>query len=163
MCKLTSVMKLPFALLILISGCGHGSPQATGNVPDPAPAAIADPPGDIPINHFIYIIQENISYDHYFGTYPGGEGIPPGTRLPYRPGGEPRVAPFHLNATHIPHDLNHSWQAAHTAFDGGKMDGFLWAEWPAALNFYWKGELPGVDPEDIVPADETADLARQGH
>ena len=29
----------------------------------------------IPIRHFIYIIQENITYDHYFGTYPGGNGF----------------------------------------------------------------------------------------
>jgi len=30
----------------------------------------------IPINHFIYIIQENHSFDNYFGTYPGANGIP---------------------------------------------------------------------------------------
>jgi len=36
--------------------------------------------------------------------------------------------------------LNHSWQAAHVAADGRHMDGFLWAEWPEALAFYWKGE-----------------------
>ena len=115
----------------------------------------------IPIKHFIYVIQENITYDHYFGTYPGGDGIPAGTRLADRPGGPPEVAPFHLHSTVVPHDLNHSWQAAHLAFDGGKMDGFLWAEWPRALRFYWKGELPGVDPEDIVPAEENQELARQ--
>lgn len=119
-------------------------------------AAATQPAADrhIPIKHFIYIIQENITYDHYFGTYPGGDGIPPDTRLAYLPGGRPQVVPFHLHATSIPHDLNHSWQAAHLAYDGGKMDGFLWAEWPAAMRFYWKGQLPGVDPEDIVPSDE---------
>ena len=69
--------------------------------------------------------------------------------------------PFHLHATAIPHDLNHSWQAAHLAYDDGKMDGFLWAEWPAALRFYWKGELPGVDPEDIVPAEENPQKAKE--
>ena len=31
------------------------------------------------------------------------------------------------------------------------MDGFLWAEWPQALAYYWKGTLPTLDPEDIMP------------
>jgi phospholipase C len=24
----------------------------------------------MPLNHFVYIIQENITFDHYFGTFP---------------------------------------------------------------------------------------------
>lgn len=105
----------------------------------------------IPIQHFIYIIQENITFDHYFGTYPGANGIPAGVKLPHRPGGPPQVAPFHLHATAIPHDLSHSWQAARTAYDDGKMDGFLWAEWPEALQYYWKGVVPESDPNLIHP------------
>jgi len=142
-------------------GCGQHPQPAARAKPATAPVMVADAGNTIPIKHFIYIIQENITYDHYFGTYPGGEGIPLGTKLPYRPGGEPKVAPFHLHETSIPHDLNHSWQAAHVAYDNGKMDGFLWAEWPKALNFYWKGKLPEVDPEDIVPAEESAEMAKQ--
>ena len=114
----------------------------------PAPAAKAI---DMPLKHFVYIIQENITFDHYFGTYPGANGIPKGVKFAYRPGGAPEVAPFHLTQTHIPHDLNHSWQAAHVSADGGKMDGFLWGEWPLALSYYWKGTLPQPDPEDIIP------------
>jgi phospholipase C len=40
----------------------------------------------IPIEHFIFIIQENHSFDNYFGTYPGANGIQPGTALPDYPG-----------------------------------------------------------------------------
>ena len=114
----------------------------------PAPAAKTVP---MPLKHFVYIIQENISFDHYFGTYPGANGIPKGVKFAYKPGGTPEVAPFHLSQTHIPHDLNHSWQAVHVSADGGKMDGFLWGEWPLALSYYWKGTLPQPDPEDIIP------------
>ena len=114
-------------------------------------AAATYAPSNIPLNHFIYIIQENITFDHYFGTFPGADGIPADVKLAYRPGEPPTVAPFHLHQTSIPRDLNHSWQAAHVAADGGKMDGFLWAEWPQALAFYWKGTLPTPDPEDIMP------------
>ncbi len=116
-----------------------------------ASAGETPPPSRIPIQHFIYIIQENIAFDHYFGTYPGANGIPEGIKLPLTPGGPPSVAPFHLHATAIPHDLNHSWQAAHAAYNHGKMDGFLWTEWPAALRFYWKDAVPEPDPEEVHP------------
>jgi phospholipase C len=115
----------------------------------------------IPVKHFIYIIQENITFDHYFGTFPGADGIPKDVKLSYLPDGEEAYAPFHLNRTSIPHDLNHSWQAAHVAYDGGKMDGFIRAEWPMALAYFWKGPLPTVDPEDILPLDDNPELVRQ--
>ena len=28
------------------------------------------------LDHLIFIVQENRSFDHYFGTYPGADGIP---------------------------------------------------------------------------------------
>ena len=113
--------------------------------------AVPAKPIVMPLKHFVYIIQENISFDHYFGTYPGANGIPKGVKFAYQPGGSPEVVPFHLSQTHIPHDLNHSWQAAHVSANDGRMNGFLWGEWPQALAFYWKGTLPQIDPEDIVP------------
>ncbi|HVB28591.1 MAG TPA: alkaline phosphatase family protein [Terriglobia bacterium] len=104
------------------------------------------------IKHFIYIIQENQSFDRYFGTYPGANGIPKGVKFPYKPGGPPEVAPFHLHQTAIPHDLNHSWQAAHTAYNSGKMDGFLWGEWPQALRYYWDHKpIPAPNPNLVHP------------
>src|ERR1019366_4118529 len=82
----------------------------------------ADNAKDIPVKHLIYIIQENITFDHYFGTYPGADGIPKDLKLSYEPGGPKVYAPFHLSSTSIPHDLNHSWQAAHVPYDDGKME-----------------------------------------
>lgn len=116
---------------------------------------------DIPVKHFIYIIQENITFDHYFGTYPGADGFPKDLKLSYEPDGPKVYAPFHLSSTKIPHDLNHSWQAAHVAYNDGKMDGFIRAEWPMALGFYWKGPLPTVDPEDILPLDDDPELVKK--
>jgi phospholipase C len=112
-------MVLAFIVVFLawkVSQCTSGA--------EPKKSADANSPdNDIPVRHFIYIIQENITYDHYFGTYPGGNGIPAGTKLAYLPGGRPEVAPFNLHATSIPHDLNHSWQAAHLAYDGVRSFG----------------------------------------
>ncbi|HXR08601.1 MAG TPA: alkaline phosphatase family protein [Candidatus Acidoferrum sp.] len=123
--------------------------------------ALAQNAKDIPVKHFVYIIQENITFDHYFGTCPGADGIPKGVKLSYQPGGEKIYAPFHLDKTSIPHDLSHSWQAAHVAYDGGKMDGFIRAEWPMALSYYWQGPLPTVDPEDILPLDDNPELVKE--
>jgi hypothetical protein len=106
----------------------------------------------IPINHFIYIIQENHTFDSYFGTYPGANGIPPGIRLAERPDGPRIYKPFHFTGNAIPHDLSHSWQAARTAWNNGCMDGFIWAEWPAALRFYWDDKpVPQPDPHKVHP------------
>jgi phospholipase C len=99
----------------------------------------------LPIQHFIFIIQENHSFDSYFGTFPGANGIPQGTALAEYPGGPLIMKPFHLTATHVPHDLLHNWRAAHTAWDNGAMDGFEWAAWPVSTNYYW-GEKPVPTP-----------------
>jgi len=142
--------RLRSSLSVLIA-CGLlATPVA---LPAAPPAPLKKVP--MPLKHFVYIIQENITFDHYFGTFPGADGIPKGAKFAYQPGQAATVTPFHLHQTAIPHDLNHSWQAAHVAANGGKMDGFLWAEWPQALAYYWKGTLPALDPEDIVPVTGT--------
>jgi len=74
------------------------------------------------IKHVIIIMQENRSFDSYFGTFPGADGIPPRVCMPDpRNGGcrKPR-------ADH--HDSNGNDPHAEEPFkgdlDGGKMDGF---------------------------------------
>ncbi len=149
--------KLLTAALCLCSATAAGQPDPQ---PPPRPqvpgTAATAPDMRIRLNHIIYIIQENITFDHYFGTFPGADGIPRGTKLPYHPGGPPEKAPFHLHATFIPRDLNHSWQAAHEAIDGGKMDGFLWAEWPRGLAYYWRGALPAINRNLVHPKPDEA-------
>jgi phospholipase C len=104
----------------------------------------------IPINYFIYIIQENHSFDNYFGTYPGANGIPPGTKLADRPDGPRIYKPFHLVGNAIPQDLSHSWEAARIAWNNGGMDGFVWAEWPQALRYYWHAKpVPTPEPDKV--------------
>jgi phospholipase C len=82
------------------------------------------------IKHIVIIMQENRSYDQYFGTYPGADGIPglagnAGT-VPCvpNPASGGCIMPFHDTA-----DLNYGGphgQANATAdIDGGKMDGFV--------------------------------------
>ncbi len=51
------------------------------------------------IQHIIFIIQENHSFDNYFGTYPGANGLPLGIALPLDPNQTSLgfVQPIHLN------------------------------------------------------------------
>ncbi len=75
------------------------------------------------IKHIIVIMEENRSFDSYFGTFPGADGIPAGTCLPDpRNGGcaKPWVD-HHDSNGNDPHD-----QAAFLGdVAGGKMNGFV--------------------------------------
>lgn len=100
-------------------------------------------PGIDKIQHVIWIIQENHSFDNYFGTFPGANGIPPQTLLPRLPGGRPAVKPFHMPKGEPLVDLAHSWESAHACYDNGRMDGFVWAEGtPYTMGYYDSTDIP---------------------
>jgi phospholipase C len=79
------------------------------------------------IRHIVIIMQENRSFDTYFGTFPGADGIPMSNGAPTvcvpAPAGA-CVRPFHDSE-----DLNrggpHGAGAAIADVDGGRMDGFV--------------------------------------
>jgi phospholipase C len=84
-------------------------------------------PGIHKIKHVIIVMQENRSFDSYFGTFPGADGIPmrdgkPAVCVPDPLGGCQR--PYH-----DPADKNgggpHAMRNAIHDVDGGKMDGFI--------------------------------------
>jgi phospholipase C len=88
----------------------------------------ASPSGIHKIRHVVIIMQENRSFDSYFGTFPGADGIP------MRNGRPTACAPDPLRHTcvrpfHDPRDVNyggpHEQQAYTTDLDGGRMDGFV--------------------------------------
>jgi phospholipase C len=82
------------------------------------------------IKHVIVVMQENRSFDSYFGTYPGADGIPvnkqgePAVCMPDPGGG--CIRPHH-DAADINADVPHSQITARADVDGGKMDGFITA------------------------------------
>jgi phospholipase C len=83
------------------------------------------------IQHVIILTQENRSFDSYFGTYPGADGIPKGACVPDPLHGG-CVAPFH-DASDIDYGGPHDDKAWAQDYDGGNMDGFIGAEEQAAL------------------------------
>jgi phospholipase C len=93
--------------------------------PSPSPSPTGNPSdttGIHKIKHVIIVMQENRSFDSYFGTYPGADGIPAGVCVPDPSGGCTR--PYHDTA-----DVNgggpHAKRNAVADIDGGKMDGFV--------------------------------------
>ncbi len=96
-----------------------------------------------PIKHIVVIMQENHTFDNYFGTYPGANGIANSTNVPDAPGSNRYFHPFHLTNDTSRHDLCHSWGCAHTAYDNGNMDGFVSAEnSTSTLGYYDYRDIP---------------------
>ncbi len=103
-----------------------------------------------PIEHVIVLMQENHSFDNYFGTYPGADGFPEGTCIPVDPQ-DPRndqcVEPFHLEGGQSA-DLDHTEQTHALQYNDGKMDGFVAElndrnqDGTLAMGYYDDRELP---------------------
>ena len=108
-----------------------------------AKAAVPVIPESTKVEHVVWIIQENHSYDNYFGTFPDADGIPPSTCLPKMPGAQACVKPFHMPTGQPLLDLEHSWETAHAGYDHGTMDGFVWAEGsPYTVGYYDERDIP---------------------
>jgi phospholipase C len=90
-------------------------------------AFAAVPPGLAKIKHVVMVMQENRSFDHYFGTFPGADGIPmvngiPTSCNPSTAGGCKRPYVDHRDVVAAgPHASGNVPKVV----DGGKMDGFL--------------------------------------
>jgi phospholipase C len=121
-------------------GCGNSSSVSPSPVPTPTPA--------VNIHHIVVIFEENVSFDHYFGTYPNALNLPgetPFTALPGTPAvdglsqnlltqnpnftntrnGNGASNPFRLSPLDAATaDQDHSYTQEQLAFDGGAMDLF---------------------------------------
>jgi phospholipase C len=115
-----------------------------------APAATAAPAEPkTAIKHFVYMMQGDRSFDNYFGTYPGADGIPPGTcqrRVVTGPD-ESCVKPFSLHGTNT-QALGAGTVELNNQYDEGRMDGFVAAyqnqgrDGKAAMGYYDQRDLP---------------------
>jgi phospholipase C len=70
------------------------------------------------IQHIIFLVRENRSFDHYFGLFPGADGASTASIS----NGQTINIGHATDAT--PQDLCHTLQCAELGIDGGKMDGF---------------------------------------
>jgi phospholipase C len=133
------LLLLGFSLTITQVGC-YSSSIPSSQISTPAPA--------VNIQHIVVIFQENVSFDHYFATYPNALNLPgetPFTALPGTPAvdglsqsllaqnpnltntrnGNGASNPFRLSPLNASTaDQDHSYSQEQLAFDGGAMDLF---------------------------------------
>jgi phospholipase C len=113
------------------------------------PPSGLDRTGASKIQHLVVIMQENHTFDNYFGTFPGTDNVANAPGVPVDPNNpdSPKVTPFHLQDPRTP-DLSHTWASAHAAYNEGKMNGFVAAQTERnlpgklALGYYDGSDLP---------------------
>ena len=75
-------------------------------------------PDDVPIEHVVFIIKENRTFDHYFGKYPGADGTESGVTF------DGRVVPLQPATDVMTQPLFHGFWSGLYSVDAGRMDGF---------------------------------------
>jgi len=152
------LLAFTMSLTLILSGCGQGTvstPPGNGNAnTTPPPTPPTPTTASAVIKHVVVIFGENISFDHYFGTYPNALNNPGGTPFTAAAGtpipnnyiknpalltANPNLTttntntglnslsanPFRLDvAQAATADQDHNYTPEQMAFDGGKMDLF---------------------------------------
>jgi len=127
--KTKTVIVLPAVAMLaagVLSACGS-STSAKGVSAPPTSTSVV-PAGVHKIKHVIVIQQENRSFDSYFGTFPGADGIPMANGTPTACLPDPQTKS--CARPYVDHaDVNgggpHGQTNASADIDGGKMDGFV--------------------------------------
>jgi len=128
-------------------------------------ARAAPPPGSLPdVKHVVLLMQENRSFDHYFGTLAGVRGfndpdvltLSTGKSVFHQPDPEHPdgyLLPFHLDtlrssAQKIP-STSHAWSVQHAAWNRGKMDNWIPAHReadgpnaPYVMGYHTRADIP---------------------
>jgi phospholipase C len=119
------------------------------------------------IEHFVFLMMENRSLDHYFGVYPGVRGFGDRHALPgvfrqrgFTPGKGPdphgHLPPFHLDTKNLTayaecvEDISHEWTAQHQVWNHGKMNKWVATHLatdgdsigPVTMGYYERKDIP---------------------
>ena len=116
------LLRLVAIVSVSLVGCNVGP---TLKIP-PRPSSNAT--GLAKIQHIVFVIKENRSFDNYFGTFPGADGAGWGktsTGQTLKLGRTPDVTPY---------DIGHRWIDLQSAVNDGKMDRF---------DQIWNGNVSG--------------------
>jgi phospholipase C len=125
------------------SGVGRPNPfaggtSATNGAPSPSPRVSTFAPGEHPIEHVVFIIKENRTFDHYFGRYPGADGATEGQTI------DGTTVPLKVSPDVHPHDIQHSFAAGLYSINGGKMNGYNTIRFGEDLTGYTQFRRDGI-------------------
>jgi phospholipase C len=112
------------------------------------------------IEHVVILMQENRSFDSYYGTLAGVRGFGDTASNHFLQSDvlslTQKIVPWHLDShTSSPCTIlvDNGWQPMHDAWNAGRMDGWVKATGPYAMSYYNRSDLPwhmGVADEYMV-------------
>jgi phospholipase C len=122
---------------MLAAACSPASGESGSTTSSPAGPAPSSSPGpeltkleqaQLHLKHLVFIVQENRSFDHYFGTFPGANGFPmrngrPSVCVP-DPIAHACVRPYHTSEQ-LQEGGPHAQRHSELDVNGGRMDGFV--------------------------------------
>jgi phospholipase C len=141
--------------LKLAAGAAIGSAALTPAIAQALALPAARVTGTIrDVEHVVILMQENRSFDHYFGTLAGVRGygdprpiqLPSGDPVWLQPGkvGAPAVGPFHLDSdttrAQTMFSLDHSWKGTHARWK--HHDAWIPAKGPLTMGYFTRADLP---------------------
>jgi phospholipase C len=142
-----------------LAGAGFGAAVLPLNLRRALAATVASPPRArlSDIKNIVILMQENRSFDHYFGTMPGVRGfgdptaitLPSGKPVFYQPDpshAQGYLLPFHYDTTSTSAQAtpgtDHSWPTQHQAWDNGAMDQWIAAKGPYTMGYFKQADIP---------------------
>jgi phospholipase C len=130
------------------------TPTISSTLTPVATATSGDQSGIQKIQHIIIIMQENRSFDSYFGTFPGADGIPMKNGVPTVCAMDPVInqciKPYH-DAKNKNLGGPHGAIDATKDIDGGKMDGFIAQERGGLLSACANVNDPACAQTNLLP------------
>jgi phospholipase C len=122
------ILRLATAAGILLIGGTLALAAGGASTPMTSQTVRSAPGGIHKIRHVVVVMQENRSFDSYFGTFPGADGVPttngkPSACLP-NTAGRPCLRPFH-DSENRDSGGPHSHVDAVQDIAGGRMNGFV--------------------------------------
>ncbi|MFO1476449.1 MAG: phospholipase C, phosphocholine-specific [Verrucomicrobiota bacterium] len=101
------------------------------------------------VRHVVIFMQENRSFDQYFGSFPGVCGFNDRNALRfqngktdfYQPQGGGYVLPFPVSYQCL-EDLDHGWGTGHAAWNSGRWDSWIAAKGTTTMSYYTRSSLP---------------------
>ncbi|MEU3293712.1 phosphocholine-specific phospholipase C [Streptomyces longwoodensis] len=106
------------------------------------------------VEHIVVLMQENRSFDHYFGRLRGVRGFgdprpvtrPDGTSVWHQSDGTKDVLPFRPDLDDLGlaflQDLPHGWNDGHAAFNGGRYDKWVPSKGSTTMAYLERRDIP---------------------